>query len=206
MGLLWWLRWYRICLQCRRPGFDPWVGKTPWKREWVAIPVFLPGEFHGQRCLVIYSPRGYKESDTTEGLSLHFTHFPYSEAESQGPNCRVTFQCVHLIVFRVSVTSHVRGHVTAQEVWIWGVAFAFSSSLFWIMFLLLCRLPLWLSRWRIRLQCGRPGFDSWVGKIPWRQERLPTPVFWPREFHGLYSPWSCKESDMIEQLSLHLTS
>ena len=40
-----------------------------------------------------------------------------------------------------------------------------------------------------RLQRGRPGFDSWVGKIPWRRERLPTPVFWPGEFHGLYSPW-----------------
>ena len=34
---------------------------------------------------------------------------------------------------------------------------------------------------------GRPGFDSWVGKIPWRRERLPTPVFWPGEFHRLYS-------------------
>ena len=33
---------------------------------------------------------------------------------------------------------------------------------------------------------GRPGFYPWVGKIPWRWERLPTPVFWPREFHGLY--------------------
>ena len=31
-------------------------------------------------------------------------------------------------------------------------------------------------------------WETWVGKIPWRRERLPTPVFWPREFHGLYSP------------------
>ena len=38
------------------------------------------------------------------------------------------------------------------------------------------------------LQCGRPGFDPWVGKIPWRKERLLTPVFWPGEFHGVYSP------------------
>jgi len=29
------------------------------------------------------------------------------------------------------------------------------------------------------------GFDFWGGKIPWRRERLPTPVFWPGEFHGL---------------------
>ena len=44
--------------------------------------------------------------------------------------------------------------------------------------------------------------ETWVGKIPWRRERLPTPVFWPGEFHGLYSPWDCKESDTTEQLSL----
>ena len=42
------------------------------------------------------------------------------------------------------------------------------------------------------------GFDPWVGKIPWRRERLPTPVIWSGEFHGLYSPWGCKESDMTE--------
>ena len=40
----------------------------------------------------------------------------------------------------------------------------------------------------IHLQCGRPGFDPWVGKILWRKEWLPTPVFWPGEFHGLCSP------------------
>ena len=51
---------------------------------------------------------------------------------------------------------------------------------------------MWLSWWRIRLQCRRPGFDPWVRKIPWRRERLPTPVFWPGEFHGLYSPWFAK--------------
>ena len=48
------------------------------------------------------------------------------------------------------------------------------------------------------------GFNPWVGKIPWRRERLPTPVFWPGEFHGLYNPWGCKESDTTEQLSLSL--
>ena len=62
-------------------------------------------------------------------------------------------------------------------------------------------------RWyRICLQCGRPGFSPWVGKIPWRRERLLTPVFWPGEFHGLYSPWGLKEQDMTESLSLHLMS
>ena len=36
--------------------------------------------------------------------------------------------------------------------------------------------------------CRRPQFDPWVGEIPWRREWIPTLVFWPKEFHGLYSP------------------
>ena len=47
-------------------------------------------------------------------------------------------------------------------------------------------------------QCGRPGFNSWVANILWRRERLPIPVFWPRQFHRLYSPWACKQLDMTE--------
>jgi len=39
-------------LECRRSGFDPWVRKIPWKREWLSTPVFLPGEFYGQRNLM----------------------------------------------------------------------------------------------------------------------------------------------------------
>jgi len=34
-------------LKFRRPSFDPWVKKIPWRREWLPTPVFLPGEFHG---------------------------------------------------------------------------------------------------------------------------------------------------------------
>ena len=65
-------------------------------------------------------------------------------------------------------------------------------------------LPLWLSWKRIHLQSGRPGFDPWVGKVPWRRERLPTSVFRPGEFHGLYGPWGHKELDMTERLALSL--
>ena len=52
--------------QCRRSGFDPWVRKIHWRREWLPTPVFLPREFHAQRSLEGYSPWGLKESDTTE--------------------------------------------------------------------------------------------------------------------------------------------
>ena len=47
------------------------------------------------------------------------------------------------------------------------------------------------------------GFNPWVGKIPWRRERLPTPVLWPGKFHGLYSPRGRKKWDTTERLSLH---
>ena len=55
--------------QCRRHrshGFDPWVGKIPWRRTWQPTPGFLPGESHGQKSLAGYSPWGRKELDTTE--------------------------------------------------------------------------------------------------------------------------------------------
>ena len=48
----------------------PGSGRFPWRREWQPTPVFLPGESHGQRSLVGYSPWGCKDSDTTEGLTL----------------------------------------------------------------------------------------------------------------------------------------
>ena len=55
----------------------------------------------------------------------------------------------------------------------------------------------------ICLQCGRPRFNPWVGKIPWRRKWQPTPVLLPGESHGWkslvgYNPWGRKESDMTE--------
>ena len=55
------------------------------------------------------------------------------------------------------------------------------------------------------LQCGRPGFNPWVGKISWRRKWQPTPVFLPGKSHGQrnlvgYSPWGRKESDTTERV------
>ena len=64
---------------------DPRVGKIPWRRAWLLIPVFLPGESQGQRSLQGYSPLGCKESDMTEWVHTHthtHTHTqgkPYTE-------------------------------------------------------------------------------------------------------------------------------
>ena len=57
----------------RDRGSIPGSVRFPWRREWQPTPVFLPGEFHGQRSLVGYSSWGHKESDMTERLTLqHF--------------------------------------------------------------------------------------------------------------------------------------
>ena len=49
-------------------GSIPGSGRCPWRRTWQPTPVFLPGEFHGQRSLAGYGPQGYKESDKTEAI------------------------------------------------------------------------------------------------------------------------------------------
>ena len=65
----------RICLQCRRAGFNLWVRKIPLEREMaIPTPVFLPGISHGQRHLAGYSPLGHQESDTTEQLTHTQAH------------------------------------------------------------------------------------------------------------------------------------
>ena len=55
---------------------------------------------------------------------------------------------------------------------------------------------------KIYLQCRRPEFSPWVGKIHWRRVWQPTPVLLPGKFHGL--SWGCRESDTTEQLSVSL--
>ena len=81
-----WLQRMGAC-QCRRHkrcGFDSWVWKIPWRRKWQPIPVFLPGEPHGQESLVGYSPWGRKELDMTERLSWHV---PHRVLPSEHPDC-----------------------------------------------------------------------------------------------------------------------
>ena len=68
----------------------------------------------------------------------------------------------------------------------------------------------WLRQWSICLQCGKPGFSPWVGKIPWRRKWQPTPVLLPGKFRGWrsllgFSPWGCKESDTTERLHFLLS-
>ena len=57
------------CRRHRRHGFDPWVGKIPWKRKWQPTPVFLPGRYHRQRSRAAAVHGIAEESDTTQQLN-----------------------------------------------------------------------------------------------------------------------------------------
>ena len=72
-----------------------------------------------------------------------------------------------------------------------GIGYLLQYSWASIMAQLVKNLPAMWETW----------VQSPVGKIPWRRQRLPTPVFWPGEFHGLYSPWGRQELDTTEWLS-----
>ena len=75
----------------RRCGFNPRIGKIPWRRAWQPTPVFLPGESHGQRSLEDYSPWGHKELNVTEhstALSTFAMWFPvFIEFPQIAPRC-----------------------------------------------------------------------------------------------------------------------
>ena len=71
--------------QCRRPRFHPWVGKTPWTRDWQPTLVFLPGKYHGQKSLVVYTHMGLQKEtaklSSKVAVPYHFT-FPWVISES----------------------------------------------------------------------------------------------------------------------------
>jgi len=76
-----------MCLQCRRPGFDSWVRKIPWRRKWQPTPVFLPGESHGQRSLIGYTVHGIarvRHNLATKPPPKHIYHEPKMNAIYHG--------------------------------------------------------------------------------------------------------------------------
>ena len=102
-------------MQCGRPGFDPWVRKIPWRREWQHTPVFLPEEFHGQGSLAGYSSGGYKELDTTEQLYYYYYYFlslagvyrsPGGEESWVQPGCQLLRFCILNGPYRVIFIQH----------------------------------------------------------------------------------------------------
>ena len=98
-----------------RPGFDPWVGKMPWRRKWQSTPVFLPGKSHGWRSLVGYCPWGRKELGDDWATSLHFIY-----------PCRPFSSPQNSLLFP-SETTLSRKSVFHQQ-FIWGIFHNLHSS------------------------------------------------------------------------------
>ena len=77
---------YGLLLQCqcrthKRCGFYPWAGKIPWRRKWQPTPVFLPGESHGWRSLVGYSPRVAKSRTRLSNFTFSSSKIGFHEGD-----------------------------------------------------------------------------------------------------------------------------
>ena len=115
-------------------GFDPWIGKIPWRRKWQPTPAWLPGEFLGQRSLVGYSPWGHNDLERTESKHTHtHTHTHTQTLSNYLKNDEFTqvgtwtiFIPPHLLVLHscqflgfqaapfLKLEDRVRGHFTPQ--------------------------------------------------------------------------------------------
>ena len=142
---------------------------------------------HGRGSLVGCSPWGREESDTTEWLHFQFSLSCIGEGNGNPLQC----SCLENPRDGGAWWAAVYGVAQSRTRLTW---LSSSSQYSWVS--LVAQLV------KNLLAIRETGFDPWDGKIPWRRERLPTPVFWPGELHGLYSPWGHKESDMNERLSL----
>ena len=167
-------------------GINPWVGKIPWRREWLPTPVFLPRESHGQGSLAGYSPWSCKESYMTEWLSL-FTYI-YSIL-TIFKWC--TLHPVALSTFIMECNHHLEKAMTPH-----------SSTLAW-------NIPRMEEPGRLQ-SMGLLGVGHyWATSLSlftfmhWRRKWQPVPVFLPGESQGQGSLVGCRlwghtESDTTE--------
>ena len=81
--------------------------KIPWRRKWQPTPVLLPGESHGWRSLVSYSPRGCKASETTE--RLHF-HFQWQDEPFKGTHQKLLIMLEHTYILDILMLIYWVGH------------------------------------------------------------------------------------------------
>ena len=124
------------CLQCRSPGFGPWVGKIPWRRKWQPTPALLPGKSHGQRSVVGYSPRVRKESDCTDQLHFHISPgdlpspgFKHWSPALQPLTCPVDSSLAAIWEALITIQTPVKTEAMAPGLWMFsGRAFKEKSQ------------------------------------------------------------------------------
>ena len=90
---------------------DPWLGNIPWRREWLSGPLFLPGEFHGQRSLVGYNPR-VRKRDRHDGATNTFTTLLFWHSYQPDEN-----DMEAAVEPRIRGTHHAGHHLLTANVW-----------------------------------------------------------------------------------------
>ena len=142
--------------------FDLDLLKDIAERQWHPTPVLLPGKSHGQRSLVGCSPWDRKESDMNERLHFHFLLSCIGEGNGNPLQC----SCLENPRDGGAWWAAVYG-VAQSRTRLTQLSSSSSSSKD-------LGLPWWLRNLKIHLQCRRPEFHPWIGKIPWRREQLTT--------------------------------
>ena len=165
----------------------------PWRRKWQPIPVFLPGESHGQRSLAGYSSWGHTESGTCISM-YRYTQFHRTR------------------IFRYTAISQLTnsGYLTLME-YFYLIELIYQFCQVFSLFILeepifsslLYRTPGGSDGKASACNAGDLGLVPGLGRFPWRRKWQSTPVLLPGKFHGWrsvvsYSPWGCKESDTTE--------
>ena len=112
--------------QCRRLRFDPWVGKTLWRREWQPTPVFLAGKSYGQRSLLVYSPWSRK---SWTWLSVHSKNKTREVSKYFELNGSENTACQNLwVVQNQCLEEFSRLSFIRQLDWVWGCPDMWSNS------------------------------------------------------------------------------
>ena len=105
------------------PGSIPgsWVRKIPWRREWLPTPVFLPGEFRGQRSLEGYSPWRHKELDVTERLTLSLYFSLLIDTQ-------VSFYMLWSVFSRAYTDTYLQNIFNGPGIIMWGQGSGYADS------------------------------------------------------------------------------
>ena len=163
------------------------------RATWHPTPVLLPGESHGRRSLVGCNPWGRDESDTTERLPFRFSLSCIGEGNGNPLQCSCLENPRDGGVWWGGVCGVAQSRTQLKRLSSSSSSSSRATKGF----------PGGASGKEPAHQCRRPkrcGFHPWVGKIPWRRARQPTPVPLPGESHRQRSlgGYSHKESDMAE--------
>ena len=114
-----------------RNVFSPWVGRIHCRRTWQPTPVFLPGEVHGQRSLVGYSPRGHKESDTTQPcMHAHIIKYKYKWGKCEQDQLIILMPVYLLCYYTMTLLSVLSEGLSVKRIWDFCFIYYICTSIY----------------------------------------------------------------------------